>query len=253
MKKLLIIFAILGIALAGKAQHERMESMMVQANQAYADSDYERALSIYDSVLSSGFESAALYFNSGNTHFKLGNIPAAILYYEKAKKMDPTDEDVLFNLELANSRIIDKMEPLPEFFLKTWFRSVRDIFPSDQWAKILVIFFIFSLAGIFFFISARSVLIRKISFWSAVASLFIVIASFIFSYNGYREYSVQSSGIIFTPTVTVKSSPNESSVDLFVIHEGTKIFITDTIEGWTEVRLSNGNVGWVRTNTYRFI
>ena len=253
MKKLLIILAISGICITAGAQNERMENMTVMANQAYTDSDYETALSLYDSVLNSGLESASLYFNLGNTCFKLGDVPAAILYYEKAKKLDPTDEDVLYNLELANSRIIDKMEPLPEFFIKTWLRLARDLFASDQWAKILIVFFIVSLLSIFIFIVARAVIIRKISFWVAVAGLSIVVIAFIFSFNGYRDYSVKSSGIIFTPTVTVKSSPSDSSVDLFVIHEGTKVFITDTVEGWAEVRLANGNVGWLKKDTYRLI
>ena len=167
MKTLLIIFGLAVLSLAANAQQQRPENLTMMANQAYTDSDFETALTLYDSVLNSGLESAVLHFNLGNTYFKLGDIPAAILHYEKAKKIDPTDEDVLYNLELANSRIIDKMEPLPEFFLKTWFRSVRDMFASDQWAKILIAFFILSLLSIFIFIVARAVLIRK----SAVCEL----------------------------------------------------------------------------------
>jgi hypothetical protein len=145
------------------------------------------------------------------------------------------------------------MEPLPEFFLKTWWKSARDLFSSDFWAKIGVAFFILALVSIALFIISRSISARMVSFWAGILLLALMSIVLIFSFSGYREYSRQSSAIIFTPTVTVKSSPNDSSVDLFVIHEGTKVFITDLVEGWSEVRLANGNVGWVKTETFRHI
>jgi len=253
MKKLVIIISIIMLALNGQAYSSGQESLMNQANQDYSSDNFTAAVTIYDSVLRSGYESAALYFNLGNAHFKLGNIPAAILNYEKARKLDPTDENILFNLKLANSRIIDKMEPLPEFFLRSWMKSARDIFPSDQWAEIAIAVFIMALVSGVIFIISRTVLLRKISFWSGIVFVTFMIAALFFSISGYRQYSRQSSAIIFTPTVTVKSSPNENSVDLFVIHEGTKVFITDLVEGWSEVRLANGNVGWIKTETFRHI
>jgi tetratricopeptide (TPR) repeat protein len=253
MKKVLIILCVLFLSITGKAEQASPEILMEKANQAYSATDYPGAINLYDSVLSSGYESAVLYFNLGNAHFKMSDIPSAILYYEKAKKLDPTDEDIMFNLDLANSRIIDKMEPLPEFFLKTWLRSVRDILSSNQWAKLMIVFFILALLSIGIFIISRAVIIRKISFWINMVSIVLVVASLIFSLNGYHEYKRHSSAIIFTPTVTVKSSPSENSVDLFVIHEGTKVFISDQVEGWSEVRLANGNVGWIETNTYKNI
>ena len=145
------------------------------------------------------------------------------------------------------------MEPLPEFFLKTWWKSARDLFSSDNWAKFGVGGFILALISMTMFIISRSVSTRKISFWTGVFFLALVSVSLLFSLSSYREYSRQSSAIIFTPTVTVKSSPNDGSVDLFVIHEGTKVFISDLVEGWSEVRLANGNVGWVKTETFRHI
>jgi len=253
MKYLVIILSFFLPAAAAQAQLSQQESMMEQANQSYSSADYATAVSAYESVIGSGYESAGIYFNLGNAYFKLGNIPAAILYYEKAGKMDPTDEDIRFNLDLANSRIIDKMEPLPEFFLRTWWKSARDLFSSDQWAKIGIAGFILLLVSAALFVISTMVFTRKIMFWAGVFCFAIMSASLVFSYDGYREYSRQSSAIIFTPTITVKSSPNETSVDLFVIHEGTKVYITDMVEGWSEVRLANGNVGWVHTDDFRRI
>lgn len=253
MKNLVIIISFVLLAASAPAQLAEQERMMEQANQSYSSGDYAQAVSQYESIQGSGYESSGLYFNLGNAYFKLNNIPAAILYYEKAVKLDPTDENIRFNLDLANSRIIDKMEPLPEFFLKTWWKSARDLFSSDRWAKFGIAGFILALISMTLFIISGSIIIRKISFWTGIFLLALMSVSLLFSFSSYREYSRQSSAIIFTPTVTVKSSPNEGSVDLFVIHEGTKVVITDLVEGWSEVRLANGNVGWVRTETFRHI
>ncbi|MBW6460875.1 MAG: tetratricopeptide repeat protein [Bacteroidales bacterium] len=228
-----------------------MRHQMESANQAYLASDFSLAAEQYEQIIISGYESAALYFNLGNAYFKLNQVPAAILYYEKALKLDPADESIRFNVELANSRIIDKIDPLPELFLRTWFRNARNLFSSDLWAKAGVACFIMLLIAILIFLAASSVMVRKISFWAGVFLFVSLSFSMLFSISSYRDYSQKKTGIIFTPTVTVKSSPNENSVDLFVIHEGTRVFITDRVENWSEVRLINGNIGWLKTETYR--
>jgi tetratricopeptide (TPR) repeat protein len=251
MKQLLIIICLSLFGTGIFAQQATLQNLIEQGNQAYSSADYATAVTQYESVLSSGYESAGLYFNLGNAYFKDNNIPAAILNYEKARKLDPTDENIRFNLNLANSRIIDKMEPLPEFFLRTWWKSARDTMSSDRWAKFAVSCFILALMATVLFIVSTSVFLRKISFWTGIMIVSLMALSLMFSISGYYEYSRHLTGIIFTPTVTVKSSPTDNSVDLFVIHEGTKVFVADKVEGWSEVRLANGNVGWVKTDTYK--
>jgi tetratricopeptide (TPR) repeat protein len=253
MKNLVIIISLYLLAVNVSAQTTNAESIVEAGNQAYSSANYNEAVSQYESVIRSGFESAGLYFNLGNAYFKLNKIPEAVLYYEKAAKLDPTDENIKFNLALANSKIIDKMEPLPEFFLRAWYKSAMHIFSSDQWARIGLAGFILGLIAMATFIISRSVFLRKFAFWSLILLLAAASISFIFSSGEYRDYSRHNSAIIFTPTVTVKSSPNDSSVDLFVIHEGTKVYITDFVESWSEVRLANGSVGWVKTDTFRTI
>ena len=132
MKKLLIISFIVFSAGFSPAQVSRFQGLVQEANQYYADGKYNEAIAAYEEVLAGNYESAALYFNLGNAYFKVNNIPSAIWNYEKALKLDPTDEDIRFNLDLANSRMIDKIEPFPEFFLKTWLRSPRDMASSNS-------------------------------------------------------------------------------------------------------------------------
>jgi tetratricopeptide (TPR) repeat protein len=253
MKNLVIIICLILAGFSVQGQLALQEGMVTQANQLYNTGDYAEAISQYEAVIATGYESAGLYFNLGNAYFKLNQITSSILFYEKARKLDPTDEDIRFNLALANSRIIDKMEPVPELFLKSWWSAVRDVFSSNLWAKFGLAFLSLGLITLFAFIISSSVITRKITFWSAVIFFIIMAMSFLFSLTSYREYSRQTTAIIFTPTVTVKSSPTENSVDLFVVHEGTKIDITDTVEGWSEVKLANGNVGWLKSGVYRLI
>jgi len=250
MKKWLIIILFYLLFGPVTAQVTEMQNLLQQANQLYADNQYNAAIELYEKILQGNYESPALYFNLGNAYFKEGNIPAAILNYEKALKLDPTDNDIRYNLDLANSRIVDKIEPLPEFFMKTWWRNIRDLFSSDQWARAGLLLLILSLASAFVFFVSRSILARKISFWTGTFFIFMMLIAFVFSSSGYRHYNRSDSAIIFNPTVTVKSSPNDNSVDLFVIHEGTKVTISDQVEGWSEIRLANGNVGWVKTSSF---
>lgn len=251
MKRGMIIAFVVLSVVRSWAQPAEISAAIESGNQYYTSSDYTAAVEQYESVIRGGYESAELYFNLGNAYFKLNDFPSAILYYEKSLKLDPTDENTKFNLALADSRIVDKIEPLPEFFMKSWWKSSRNLFSSDKWARLSITAFLLILVSAGLFIISRSVTIRKVSFWAGLIILAFMILSLSFSLHGYHDYKHQSSGIIFTPTVTVKSSPSSGSVDLFVIHEGTKVYITDRVEDWCEVKLTNGNVGWIKTETFR--
>ena len=202
-------------------------------------------------MIDQGYVSSGLYYNLANAFFKLNDIPSAILYYEKALKLNPKDEDINFNLRLANSRIIDKIEPVPEFFLKKWWKQIVHIMGPDQWARLGIVIFVSILVLLSVFFLSRSVILRKTAFWTGMILLVIFVFSMYTGYYGHQELKKEHDGIIFTPTVTVKSSPTDNSVDLFVIHEGTKVRILDDLEGWTEIRIANGSVGWVKKGDYK--
>ena len=220
-------------------------------NAAYNNARYQQATAYYLSVIEQGYSSPELYYNLGNSFFKLDDIPSAILYYEKALKMKPKDEDINYNLGLANSRIIDKIEPLPEFFLKKWGKQIVHLMGPDQWAQTGIILFIVFLVLLSVFVVSRSVGLRRSVFWAGLVLLILFAFSLYTGFYSHQERKDQHEGIIFTPTVTVKSSPTENSVDLFVIHEGTKVGLIDEVEGWSEIRIANGSVGWVKTEDYK--
>ncbi len=227
------------------ANAQPVDSLMQKANNAYNQGLYDSSINLYNQVLNHNVESAELYYNLGNAWFKKGEVPHAILYYEKAKKLNPNDEDVNYNLGVANSMIVDKIEPVPKLFFQEWWDYFYNLFGADRWAIILLIswalFVLF--AGIFLFSGSRRS--KKAGFFLGILFLLITVASYGLASQKYHHSISHNEAIIFTPTLTVKSSPTQTAVDLFVIHEGTKVKILDTVDNWVKVKIPNGSIGWV--------
>ena len=247
MKKITFVIFILLFALGSMASENQL--IIAKANKAYSDGLYTNAADLYKQVITSGYSSWELYYNLGNTYYKLNDFPSAILYYEKAKKLNPGNEDIDFNLKVTNNKISDKIEPLPELFYKQWYRGLVESFPVDTWSWIVIIAFILAMGSASVFIISRRVIIRKTSFWLGVLLFVLSLCSFLFAYQNYQTLNNNSAAIIFAPTVTVKSSPDEKSIDLFVLHEGTKVQIIDNIGVWYEIRISSGSIGWLPSST----
>lgn len=237
---LIILLAISFVANAG------LEEQFSEANELYSKNQFEEAIIKYESILSQGYESADLYYNLGNAYFKSKQIPKSILYYERAKRIAPNDEDIRFNIEFANQMVVDKIEALPKPFFLKWGESILNLTTSKGWAVSSISIFILMLSfiGVYFF--SRSVALRKLSFALAIVSLIFSFAAFSMAGKQKKKMIKHDHAIIFTPTVTVKSSPDESGTDLFVIHEGLKVQIKQNLGNWTEIRMANGNSGWIK-------
>jgi len=263
MKQIIFLTAILCLAFFGKAQETEQDfttnqdqpevfiektapALMDSALSAYNAGMYGTALEYYRYVLDTmKLESAALYYNMGNAAFKRNDLASAILYYEKALKLAPNDEDLIFNLGLANSRIPDRIEAVPEMFLARWYTKVTHLLTPDQWSYLTLGVFALSLIFLaLYFISYRIVL-RKLGFWMGVVLFLACVFSLTVSHQTANEQTAQDTGIVFSASLTVKSSPEESSTDLFVLHEGTKVWILDSINGWYKIKIANGSVGWI--------
>jgi tetratricopeptide (TPR) repeat protein len=229
------------------------DTLYRKANDAYTNGFFLEAIDQYLTIVDHGYESADLYFNIGNACFKLEDYPSAILYYEKAKKLAPNDDDILFNLALANTRIIDKIEPVPELFFKTWWRSLTYAFGLNTWAYLGVAAFILFFVLLALYLLSRNIRIRKTAFFTGLAVLLFAVFSFAVAFQRYQTFQTKKEAIVFTPTITVKSSPNQNSVDLFVIHEGAKVEIRDQVGEWIEIRIANGSVGWLPNEAVRRI
>ncbi|MEI6852214.1 MAG: tetratricopeptide repeat protein [Bacteroidota bacterium] len=243
MKKYIILFLFIISGFMAKASVN--SDLISQANDAYTQNKFNQAIELYQKVVTSGFESASLYYNLGDAYFKTKNYASALLYFEKAKKLDPANEKIAFNIQVCNARIIDKIEELPQPFYIQWLADFRFLFSIDVWAVISVVmlFLFFLLMAVY--LMANAIRTRKLSFWAGLVFLLVALVSCVNAYSQYRGIHNSNEGIVFEPTVNVKSSPDAASQDLFVIHEGTKVTITDKVNTWIEVRIANGSDGWV--------
>ncbi len=251
IQKHILFFLLLVVAVPVMAVNP--DSLMVKANRFYDHQQYDSAVNTYQKVLKMGLVSPKLYFNLGDAYFRLKDMPSAILYFEKAKKLDPNNEDIRYNLDLANTMIPDKIEKVPQMFLKRWWNYFYELFDANTWAVLSLVFFaVFVLfTGIFILSQGRGT--RKISFFAGLFMLLVSVAAFGLASQKayYRRHHTEA--IIFTPTITAKSSPTPNAVDLFVIHQGTKVRLLDQVEGWEKIRLQNGSIGWLPKDSMKEI
>ena len=241
---LIYMLAIMGWAFAQNPADEWFD----QANTAYNSGNYEDAAELYQKILNTDMESVPIYYNMGNAYYKLREYPKAIYYYEKALKLDPSNEDVRTNLEIANLAIVDKIEPVPQSFVVRWWHSLRAMCSSDRWAWWSVVAFALLLVCAFVFFRSRRIGLRKLGFFMGIIFLVVFALSVVFAAQLRHSATTQDQAIIMSPTVTVKSSPAEASVDLFVLHEGTKVTILESSNGWNKVRIANGSIGWLEAD-----
>ena len=247
MKRYTLLILIALFSLACKAQ-QNANDWIEQANAAYNMGNYDSAKIVYEKILSTDMESVPLYFNLGNTYYKMHEYPMAIYYYEKALKLDPSNEEVRTNLAIANHAIVDKIEPVPQSFIVKFWRNTRALLSGDQWAWCSIAFFALLLVSAFLFLRSRKIGVRKLGFFAGIVFLLVFGLSVVFAAQQKYAYENQDQAIIMAPTVTVKSSPNAASVDLFVLHEGTKVTVLESSDGWNKVRIANGSVGWLEVD-----
>lgn len=225
-----------------------VEQSWNMANEAYQGADYSRAESLYRTILDSGQHSAKLYFNLANALFKQEKLGEAILYYNKALRLAPADEDVRHNLEYAENSTKDSIEEIPEFFLFAWIRSVRSLMSCDGWTIFSLVILAVGLVAALFYLLAQRIYTRKVGFYimSLAAVLFIVATLFAnYERNALMDHN---EAIIMSSAVSVKSSPDRAATELFVLHEGTKLTIGERMKDWVEVRIADGRKGWIETS-----
>lgn len=221
------------------------EKALKEAEVAYTKEDYSKAIEIYEGMLKSNGESAAVYYNLGNAYYKAGKIAPAILNYERCLLLDPGDSDARFNLQMARQKTVDKIEPVGDFFLLEWFDALENMGSADSWAKMGIACFLLFIGCLLLFFFSRWLRLKKIGFYVGILFLLMVIFANIFAAHQKNEVMDRMHAIVFAPTVTVKSSPDVSGTDLFVLHEGTNVTVKSTLGEWSEIALEDGNVGWM--------
>jgi tetratricopeptide (TPR) repeat protein len=221
------------------------QAELTNANKLYKSANYTEAAKAYESVAISYGIAPELYYNIGNAYFKAGELGLAILNYERALRISPMYKDARFNLEFAQSKVVDNIVQTPSFFIKRMFETIIIALQVDQWYWISLTLFLLAMAGFLYFIFGNSLVLRRITFYTTFVILLLSVSTLIFAGVRKNQLANHNEAIIMKPTVVVKSSPDKSGTDLFQLHEGTKATIKSTLDTWAEIELGNGNIGWV--------
>ncbi|MCB0480361.1 MAG: tetratricopeptide repeat protein [Flavobacteriales bacterium] len=227
------------------SEADRYEDFFELGNIAYEHEAYDSAATYYSQIVNSGYESAALLFNLGNAYYKSGELSAAIFYYEKASKLSPNDADIRFNLEMANSQIVDKIEKVPQPALTKVINWFRDFLSPNDWGILTVVAFMLAVMFFGIYLLSQTVILKKLTFFSFLFLMGLSLFAASFGYVSMCAVSDEDEAIVFAASLSVKSEPRSSSSDLFVIHEGTKVALLEKTGDWCRVSLPDGNEGWV--------
>ena len=238
-KIILIILSIICV------KNSYTQDLLILANSNYEKEEYEKSITLYDSLLSLGYNNYELYYNLGNCYYKKREWANAIWHYEKSLKIKK-DERIIQNIVLTKLMIIDKIESIPQLFYKRWWINIYSLFSTKSWQIISIscIWIYFLLIILSSFININFPIFNK-------SILLIAFLSAIFAYSSFYNTILQKEGIMFSPSTVVYSAPTDNSTNLFSLHPGTKIKIIDRIGDWTNLKLSNGNSGWVKHTTFR--
>ena len=242
----LALVALMTLSVTMNAQDNYLQSLWDEANLAYTEGRWQDAVDGYQLITDASLESAPLWCNLGNSYYRVGNVSKAILCYERALKIDPSYDDARFNLDFLNSQIQDRIDPVPELILKTWMRKVSHLLDSNAWAVCFLVLMGLTLALVLLFLLASSLAGRRIGFFAALVTILLAGGALSFSLWQKNEYMQADKAIVMRPVASVKSSPSyESAKDLFVLHEGTKVTIIDSVGSWNNVELADGRQGWI--------
>lgn len=228
------------------AQEGNGQQLFDEANTAYNNGDFEAAIDGYTKIEDMGQESAMLFFNKGNAYYKLKNYPMSILYYEKALALEPNNEDIKTNLQIANLTKVDKIDPLPQPIFLRWWDSVKNSLAPNAWAWLTVALLALALAFLLVFFLSRVQALRKTGFFVSLVFIVAFVLSVVFAALSRHDSLTHDDAIIITPSVTMMSAPVRSGEELLVLHEGTKVKVIDKIDEWNKVRLADGNIGWIK-------
>ena len=241
---LAILFGILPIRLrAQETASQDIVSLFEQANALYAANEYAEAAALYEQCVPAG--GAQAYYNLGNARFKQGALAQSILAYERCLRLQPNHKDARYNLQIAQSRITDNLTDNTSFFVAVWARSIRNLCTEHTWVILSIALFILALAGLLLFALSSQVWLRKTSFHTAWVALLISIIALGNASSLHERDTERAEAIITQGILNAKSSPDQSGTELFTLHEGTKVTITETLGDWCNIRVGN-NEGWVQ-------
>ena len=227
-------------------------SLFEKGNTFYNKGDYQNAIESYLEIIENGYHSSEVYYNLGNTNYKIGNVAETNYYFEKAKMLSPNDEMIINNLEFAKNMTMDSIETLPQTQINLFFNDLLAFMTTDNWSMLtmLTLWIVCILFLIYSF--SKSIFTKRIFFSSGILSFLIFIFFTYITISKHGQENIKK-GIIFRKEIGVWTEPNQRNEVLFFLHEGTKLKIIDELEGWSKILISNGSEGWIENNSVRLL
>ena len=243
-----LLFSLTSLFALDKSPHLLFE----KGNNYYNKGDYQNAIESYLAIIENGYHSSEVYYNLGNANYKIGNVAEANFYFEKAKMLSPNDKMIINNLEFAKNMTMDSIETLPQTQINLFFNDLLALMTTDNWSVLtmLTLWIVCILFLIYSF--SNSIFIKRIFFSSGILSFLIFIFFIYVTISKDRQENIKK-GIIFSKEIGVWTEPNQRTEVLFFLHEGTKFEITDELEGWLKILISNGSEGWIKSNSIRLL
>ena len=225
-----------------------------EADSAYAQEQFAQAARLYAALIAENGESAEVYFNLGNCYYRQDSLAKAILYYERARLLDPADADIRLNLDLARAKTIDKVVPQSELFFVTAYHKLVLSLSQRSWAVCGWLTFALMLVMLGVYLFVPRVALQKAAFSVAVIALIVCVFANVAAFNQRSHIQNRNEAVIMAPSAVVKSTPSNGGTDLFILHEGTHVSITDaTMQQWVEIRMADGKAGWLERNAIEII
>ena len=235
------------VPFGGRAADAYPDSLWNAGVAAYTDGRWQDASQAWAAIENIGLASPELYCNLGDAYFRQNMLAESILYYSRALKLDPSYADARYNLEFARSLTQDRIDSVPEFFLRSWMRKLCWTLPSDGWAWISLALLAVLLSLVLVFLLSRSSAARKLGFFCGIAALVLMVFALVFASWQRRDYLRADDAVVMKPVVPVKSAPSGADTkDLFILHEGTCVEVLDSVGDWCNVKLSDGREGWLK-------
>lgn len=248
MKKFIITLLVFASAMGSmlaQSVEDAVVSMIADAQSAYEQGDYEAAAAQFETLAVAFNGAPDIYYALGNCYYKQQQYAKAILNYERCLKREPGNEDARTNLEMAQLNCVDKIETIQPIIFVTWSNALRDSLSVSGWTNLSIAFFLLFLVCIACFFFLRKVVLRKCGFYAALVMFALFVVAVCYAHSQNKRWLAHDEAIVMSATVTLRSTPAESGTQLLIIHEGLKVRIRQELSGWSEVELSDGNVGWM--------
>ncbi|RCS25975.1 tetratricopeptide repeat protein [Polaribacter sp. WD7] len=242
MKKILFLLL---ITVAQSLFSQSVDSLFTSANELYKNGKFEEAIVQYKAIESKKVASSELYYNLGNSYYKLNKVGPSIYYYEKALQLNPLNEDVTNNLVFATRLALDNIEALPQTIFQKINTNYLQTLSYNQWAIVSILFSFLAATLFLLYYFSYSSSKKRLFFITSIICFLILIGSIFITYNQFSFSKNNTKAIVFAEKTEIRNAPTLNSEEIFVLHEGTKVLVLDAVDNWKKIKLADGKLGWI--------